>query len=478
MKFIKFFLLFIVLAILAISVGSYFWVKNYIKTPEFGQTIEKLANEKIDGDLVLENFSPKGVGFTSDSIELKESGGIESIKISGFETGLDLKGLLEKVWRLRTLECDKLSVSIRDEKKKSSNGKPKKGGDAKKVEKKKDVGSNDSESFAEGLLPKEVEFSKIRVGEFLGSVKTKKDLIKWDGVALNGAFKDNSLKLNIEGGNINIPLDLLPEWQLRKANVLVKEESYEVKNANFSRVSGGSAVIDGKGDFSGDHLEIKMDFKGLPVSSLVKKNKYAVLTGKVNGEVVVTNNGDDTITKGTINLSEGVISPPDSLNSLLKLIGQDFSGGIKVEKLEGDVTHIGDKTVVENLHLDAEQQFTVLGRIELNDEKYSMSCKFGIKEYLYKRLPEGMKKNFTEEDDYYFSPVNMAGNKDDFVKDITQKLLKESGKSLLGSSNLLDKAGDGILNLINKKSASDDADKSDTEEVIDKGIDALKGLFR
>jgi len=483
--------LFIGLAVLVlIAAGvSYFILQRYLSSPEFADDISRMASEKLEGNLELDEFKISGLSASAEQIELTNSGKIESIKINGFNTDFAQWALFDRTWRMRSLECEDLRVHILRKKKNavqvtkkkpespikptSKQNKPEPTTD-KAIANKKPKEKKKSPAFYKRFIPTELEFGRLKVNNFSGLVEGKKRPVQWSGVALDGDFKGDMLKLDLTGGALEVPSKILSKWEINKATVIATEDTYEVKDGSFQLKEGGSALLNGNGAISGGDLALTAQLKNVPLSSILKKqSKNAAFTGLVDGDIKVVTQNKDTVTKGTIVLNQGVLSLPSIAKPLLKFIQLDGGSDLKLDQCSSDVTHIDDKTILENLILSVGNKYRVRGNANLNGDRYSIRCRLGIAPDVHSRLPSGLQKQYTQQGSYFWIPVTQSGDKDDLAEDLGKKALVALTSSYLGESKIIDTIEKTLGGDISELLESEEGEK-----LKKKGLDALKKLFR
>lgn len=498
MKILRTLILLGVCFIAVAGVITYLWVRHYIYTPTFTSDIETLANKSLDGTVTIAEVDPENWGFKTEQIKLENEGKIELLEINGFETKFKKWALLRRVWHMDKLVCDELTVSILRKKPKPpvSNSEPTKDKqpplteqlvetspdtpappkETSKAPKKK---PKSHKPLFHKVLPNQVEFDKISVGKFSGEVERRKRNIEWHDIGLDGSIKKQLLDLKLEGGSVKIPLKILADWNFDQGRISTTEDFFTIHEAHFTQPSGGKAKLSGNGDYSGDLLSLSLDLLGIPVSSLLSdETANQILTGNISGTAKAFEQGGDTIVKGNLFLNDGVLTLPDILKPLTKLLGDESLNKIDLTRCVADVRHVGDNTILDNLFLEANEVFAVTGRVELLDDRYRGLCRFGLKESTYKKLPANLASSFSEHEGYYWIPVRLSGEKDDFVKDISLKLAKAIGGGLISKGSVLDKLGESVNHILNDDSELGKELNEKADELLNKGINALQKLFK
>ncbi len=402
MKVLRIILLCGVCFALLMGVLSYFWMRHYIYSPFFKEDIEQLASKKLEGEFKVSNLNPENWGFKAGEVSLKNSGKIANLKIKGFKTHFQKWALFKKTWYMRDLGSDEVEIYVtRGEKEVTQQiDKQKITANVKECGKRKVKRKPIFHKF----LPTNFEFKTITVDKCSGSIQRDKKDIEWEGVVLNGRIKNDALDMNLSKGQITLPLKILPVWNVDQVNVSFTEESFTIHNAKFNHPKGGIGSLHGNGDYMGDLLELNMDFQSVPVSSLIKEDKHTgILTGMVNGELKAYNQHDDTAVKGRLFLSDGELAFSKTLKPILRLLGHNSNNEILINQCVGDIQHIGDNTVIDNLYIEAKEMFSITGRIELLNDKYRGMFRFGLPEKIYKKLPKNSVINFSKYEGNYWA---------------------------------------------------------------------------
>jgi len=380
---------------------------------------------------------------------------------------------------MRTLECNKLHVHIGKKKKPELTSKKsappadnsKNSADRPLV--KKDTKEKKAPLY-EKLIPNEVEFSKLQVNTFSGLVERKKgNDISWDDVEMYGNFNDDTINMTLVGGQLKVPLEILPKWTIINAEVIVNEDTYEVKNVNLSLEKGGSAVLSGGGDIEGGNISAVADLKAIPIESLIENSEHAEIKGFINGEVKVVSENDETVTKGTLTLNEGALTVPKIANPVLRFLEINDGNEIQLDQCTADITHIDDLTIFENLDISVARTYKVRGNARLDDDTYTLRCHLGISPELHVRLPDNLAAKYEQKGSFYWISINESGNKDDIAIDLSKKAASALAASFLGDSDVFDKIGDAL-----GEEVKDFLNGEKGEKLKKEGLKALENLFR
>jgi len=452
---------------------SYVLVTNYVKSPDFAQDVSDLASEKLDGELEMEGLEVEGMGVQAEKIVLNNAGSIRSLAIDGFETAFGNWAILEQRWTMKNLECDRLTVEIGkapkkegSEKEKPSNQQqvalkelPKKGGAEKKP------------TFYQRFIPNKLEFGSLRVGQFSGRVKGKKEDVVWENVALQGDFQKETLELNLSGGSLQIPSEVLSQWQIINADVVADMTSYQLKNGRFSLGDGATAEIEGRGDYDGEALQVAVGLRSVPLYQVLEKQaSFATIAGLVNGDLEASStNGGTVTTQGQVWLEGGTVKLPSMVAPVLKAIELDGGSTLQLDTFSSDVTNTGKRTLLENLNVVVGNTYKVRGKAELNGKSCVVNCQLGVSSAVHGRLPAKLQAKYTQEGEFFWIPVNHQGMTDNLGKDLGRKAATSFGASMLGDANILKEVQEKVSEFIGGDSKG---------EVIEKGIKSLKSLFK
>ena len=468
-----------IIVIIALCVGSFFVLKGYLNSPEFPKDLSEMASKELRGELEVSDFNLKGREVSSSKITLVDSGKLERVQIDGFNTSLGKWAIFKRKWTMDTLECDKLHLQI-GRKQNDKKLDAVKSEDERTSSEVASTGENVSSEEKEGrfydrLIPNEVEFNKLKVGRFSGVVERKGDgHVSWENVEMTGKIKSETLSMALSGGTLRVPLKVLPEWDLIKARVIANTETYEVKDAKFVLPQGGFANLNGGGEINGGDVSATAELRDIPVNSLFENpTKHAELMGLLNGEIKVVSEGNETITRGKVIMNEGVLTVPKLAKPILQFIEIHDGNAIKLDQCTADITHVNDRTILENVKIGVGQAYQIKGRIQLDDDKYMVQCHLGVSYDLFQRLPDNLAAKYQQKGSLYWIPVNQIGERDDLAMDLAKKAVAELGTSILGDIKIIDKIGDLL-----GEDAKEFLEGEEGKELKEKGLKALENLFR
>jgi len=456
MKFLRNVLIIFLGLLLVVGGVGYFLATQYITKPAFADHLSTLVSQQTGGDCTITTLEPSGLGIKTEKVTLTNAKSIKKIKIKGFGTTFDPLALFTRTWKLNTLECNQLDIHIGKDKRTASH--PLDGYTIMKAG-----------GLLDSLAPNKYELTKLSIGEWSGIVEQKKNNVEWNKVKADGKFRNETLQLNLQGGTLALPSKLLRHWNVKSADVSATIEDYQVNDGQFYRTNGGEAIVNGRGAIDGESLDAQVEFSAIPISDLVKPSQYVKLSGAVQGFAKAKSHDhqDPNIT-GTIAVTDGLVTVPEKIQALLKVIGLKDSNQLALKSFSSDLHHHDETTTLSNLLINAEDSMSLTGKIVLMGDTYQGAFRFGLSEQVYKKLPGKLKKQYQQEGNFYWVPVSLAGDKDDFINDLSAKILKSAAGAYLGNSDLLDKLGDSVMELID----------GGEEDPVKQGLNLLKGLFK
>ena len=486
--------------LLVVVVGGvgFFLMNRYLRSPEFAQDLSRMASEKVDGDLTFSDLQIDGMTARSSAIQLKNSGKIQEISIKGFATEFGRWNIFQRSWMMERMDCNQLHVHIRRRPRSLArknapssiiidrpSSQPPRVQAARPAPPQPTPSAPShqpaqQEAFYKRWLPQEVAFDRIRVDQFSGLVERRKDPVSWTGVSMEGEFQADTLRLDLRGGTLFLPTPILQEWTLSKATVIATEETYEVRKGAFRFPGGGEATLEGNGQMSGGDLSMTLDLHSVPVSSLLPtQHKNATLSGLVDGRVFAVSQDDETVTKGSITLNQGILELPSVMKHVLPYIALDGSSKLLLDQCSCNVINVADTTILENLQLSVGNAYKVHGLGRLDGDTYSIDCRLGVSAQVIDKFPKGLRQSFQLDGTHYWIPVSATGHKDQIAQDLGLKAVTALTASYLTDDNVIQKVdkalGTDILRYLGED--ADEKLKKAEESIKKKGLDLLKKLF-
>lgn len=483
LKWLTWLIIPVLILVVTFGVLSYFWLRHYIYSPYFQDDLVEIGNKELEGEFNIEGLDPENWGVKADRVTLYNSGKIAEIEIKDFQTYFSKWSFFKRSWQMKSIVCEDLTVHITRKKKDLKKKKAEEAAQATwnpypdEPEKEKKKKSKDRPLIS-GMVPDDFQFGRVAIKTCDGFVERKRRDVSWDGVSLEGKISDNTLKARLGGGMVTVPLKILPNWKVNAVDLSINEDRFKIFSSDFTQEHGGTAKISGTGDLEGDHLDLEGEFDSIPISSLVDEPKFTTLQGRVNGSIKAINEGDDTLVKGKLFLSDGALILPPVLKPILGIIGEDQEKPIQLHRAVGDVKHIGDLTTIDNLYIESEGLFSVSGRVELINDFYRGAVQFGVSEKAYQKLPDAIKKQMSKDSSgFYRMPVRLEGKEEDFMSDLTLKLAKSMGSSFMKENDVLNSIERTVIEVMGDDKILEPV-KDKADDLIKKGINELEKLFK
>lgn len=462
----------IALLFVVVAIAAFFWTKNYIKSDEFRSFLSGEASSSLEGEVVIQKLNVDNWSIQTEGVELKNGNGLQAIQISNFSGGVAPLAVLNKTWKITGLTADSLHVVVGDKEKKQQKKQKKREAvppvvkTSKKTEFKSKKESVKKDDFFKSLVPNKLELGELKVKEVSGLVQRKGKDFRWEGISVEAKGSDEKIEAKLSGGIVHIPVKLVPVWKPVEVNLELTEERFDIKSAVLNGVGNSELKLTGTGDFSGDDLNLKGNFKDLPVQDLLKKKWKERLSGTLETNFVVTGGGKEIKVDGDLKLEGGVLKNLPFLSKIEKFTGDSRYTSLELDVFQSKVTHLRDKLQLNEIEIESKGLLKLVGNFELEDETYVADLSIGFPESTLSKVPGLKLSSLKFVDGYFWTPLKMSGLEDEFTNDLTAKIINSVLNKLLENND--------VLNELSEKASKLFGDKVD----VNKGVEKLMQFFK
>ncbi len=411
----------LVLLVLGFFIGTA-WFNSFLRSERFRAMIARATSQALDAEAEFApmNFSGSTVFAEGFQAAGRRDAFFSQLRVDQARADLNLRGLLDRAWRIDSVEVQRVQLALGGEKLPPAPG----------VESAPPPAAKARSSW----LPDHVDLRRADVREMevtwgidptaLGSVKntavtlTPADNDGWDIAARGGTVA--------QAGWPSMALDSV---RLRYRSPTIFVTSAELK-------SGDAGTLSASGEVNPESsADLQVQFSGIEIAPFLPADWKKKLTGRMKGDVRVFAPlpwRDEMEISGTAGLTDGQLTALPVLDKIAAFTRTQQFRTLKLTRCEGKFTHRGERTEVTDFVAESEGLVRMEGRFTIEGEQVEGTFEVGVTPASLQWLPGSRKRVFTtSRGGWLFTPMRVTGTLDSLSEDLSPRLIGAAADTLI-----------------------------------------------
>ena len=416
----------LVLMVIAVGVGGYFWLRSYLHSDDFRIFLGQKVGEAIQAEAHFELFEWQGMEAKTGGFSAENGKLIKAMRADGVQAEVNLSGVKRGVWEISDLRIKQLDVRMDVRENQES-------------DRESDLSSEGGNGgFLDSLLPKQAELSSAEI-----------DWLNINLQAENGHFQASNIIARIDSGgadgsyDVNLADGLIEtSWfgsslKLNSARGRYQKGRIFITDSNSRVYERG--VLNMSGEIGRDEFGLYGGLKGVEVGELVPEDWQKRISGDLLTEFNLNSGLDlgdgkkrSVKIRGELELKRGVLTALPVLDTIAAYANTrrfrrlDFSEAkLKYEKQ-------GGRLELTDIVLATEGLVRVEGNLTLEENgEIDGRFKVGITPGTLAHIPGAETKVFIRgEKGLLWSPLRITGNMNDLKEDLTDRMITAAGERM------------------------------------------------
>ncbi len=476
----------IVVLIIGGVFGAISYVKSYLKSQEFSDSMRQMAIDDLNvDDATLAPIVWDGSGIACDNVSMAGSEFLSGLKMDKMEAEFDRWGLLSREFVMNSFNIQSLNVKLAPV--------PFRGRDVAREE----------TWMMKNVMPKSFHVEQGRIHSLTVSYGDDSPYILENSSAeARYHIGSNQYEINLKGGKVKLPFSLVSDLDLVGASIQFNHASQRVNITNCRILPKNKGDLDVLGEWDGNskNWTSSVVVNNVPLDSLLKEDWKQRIQGNLNGSVNLSGHNTELgHVNGLIRVSNGLVTGLPVLDRLAQFCDtSDFrrmplqKATARFERRNDGAWHFSD------IVLESENLMRVIGWVEVSKEnELSGRLSIGLRMHGPWATLFGFNDVFSASNDgqdgLMWANVNLAGTLDKPEEDLSARLLKAAGSRVLNAgSQLLGGSVSGINDVSdvasrlfgkmsrqdpdekNEKDASKKEEKNSAPSPLDDAVETIK----
>lgn len=462
-----------VIATLAMG-GGYLWLRQWLHSEDFREMLSDETGKALESETVFGEFDWDGLSVRSRSFEARGEGVLSELRADELAIDIGLERIRERVVTLSNASAARIDARFDLR------------GDHRRAppDPETDGGRSDERAWYERFLPTEVALTGLSIGRSSVAARLDDGDLRFAGTGwtVDPGSTAGSYEITGRGGRLTMPWEFVPEMELedvrmRLANkvLFLTESRFRLYERGVLDLRGEAALEDGEFAFGGSLRDVRAD-------EVLPEDWKQRLTGRIESDFSVSNDGDGVRVDGGLVLFDGVLTGLPVLDSL-----GAYGGNPRFRRLvlsDASVNfHWNDGTLLlSDFRLGSEGLMRVEGRLRVDrDRRIDGRFRIGLTPGTLARIPGAETRVFRPgERGLLWTPVRVTGTLDDPREDLTARLIEAAGMRMF---EILPESGERVLKYTRRAVDADVAGKllgegglvRRGENLIDQGRSVLDG---
>ena len=443
--------------------GAYFWIRNYLRSPDFLELVNTKASETLQAEAEFNPFVWEGFHVRSPLLEVTGDGMIRKLEAEDFQTEVSLGSLLRR--RFESSEFHGRSMHVELD-----------------LTKPRLILPEKSDSF---------EFPGLKISSVSGAVDFGSSEWTWTGVGadVQSGSAPGSYDIQLGGGKVRTPISLFPEGKLRSLDARFFDGQLYISDAEFGVYESGVLDLNGEVGFSGGEYALQGNLRRVYCKEIVPEDWKKQMLGVVESEFTVSGSSSKApVVRGDLVLKDGVLTALPVLDRLAAYTNTSRFRRLVLSDAQLSYTQQGERLELRDIILESKGLTRVEGRLDIVAGQLDGYFQFGVMPGVMAGIPGAETKVFTPgKEGFLWTPVRITGTLEEPKEDLSKRMIAAAGErmfELIPETGALvlkhsgRKAGElatGILERLGVIDGGDGSNDGGGRNVIDTGTDILKG---
>lgn len=441
-----------VLALVLVGgVGSYLYVRSYLKSDSFLSMLRQSAIDDLNvDDAQIEPLEWDGSGIRCGSVTMKGHELLTHLEAKSIDTEFSRWDLLKRAFVIKSASIGELRLHLAPE---PFHFKDK---------------PDELKSWVEkNILPETFRLEKGSVNSLFVAYGVPDQLYALQGTRVECIHDAGSsqYRFDLQGGKLLIPFKYCPEFSLISGMVQFNHAIKRVNIPTCRLTTGSGGYLDIKGDWDGKSSAWNANIvvNGIPASSLLENDWKKHVQGALSGGIDLHGeNGRLSHVTGLVRLQDGLLTGLPILDRLALFCDTSRFRQMPLHKASAQFRYKEGVWHVSEVLIESENLVRVEGWLDIRDDgSLDGRIQVGLTaDGPWSALP-GFADVFSSahhqgKNGMMWANVNIGGSLDDPSEDLSARLLKAAGTRLqeIGLGKV-DEVRDVAARLLGGKTASD-----------------------
>lgn len=468
----KVLVIFGVLILLSVGVG-YLGLRAYLRSDSFRKFLSAQVSSAVRVDGSFAPFSWDGLAVKTERFEATGKGLVSDLMAERIGTEVGFGGISRGVWEVKSTRINRLQVSLNMvppmPSQVQSSAKPEVVAlpmVPKKVELKKQS----------GWVPKEVELESLDIGDLGLQIITKKGLASAKGMAVTVVPASGKLAYtaDITGGNISVPLPLVPELRIQRIATSYRDGSVFVKQAEFSGWKKGHIFASGESNFPQKTHVYDGTIDGVRCDEVLNENWAQRLIGDLSSTFKFIKTPSNQVVSGALQVTNGTLTGLPVFDALAAYADTRRFRTLQLSDAHTKWRLENGEILLTDIVLGSEGLIRLEGSISIKGENIDGNFQLGLVPGTLAHIPGAETHVFKSGRlGLLWAPIRVTGTLSEPKEDLTQRLTDTAGARMF---ELIPETGEKVFKFTrNVLGESPIKIIEKGTEVIDKGGELIKG---
>ncbi len=389
-----------------------FWIVRYVHSHEFAASLGRSTGHALHSDVLFKPLRWTLASIKSESLVLKgESASlIEKAEASELSASLDWRALLSGLWRVEEISVERLNAEF-----KAPSATP--------------VERDSLTPAVPSFIPSRFQLDRIRIKK---ADITYKNVVARD-VALNLIPVAGGWTIDGKCGALRIPK--LPLLQVQTFHCREREGVLFLDEATFQLPPTGRISAVGQ---SGKDANLKVDWSGVPVRSILTNGLDKYIDGTVSGTTCLDADGR---AQGAFQVNGASLTNVPLLSEMAKLMRDPTFQKLPLRVVSADFDYRAESLQLSNVILESPDNLRLEGCLAVEpDGRIKGNFEIGVKPPLLETVPGVRDALFpTVRNGWCWAPLEVGGT----LANPTENLSRQLGPLVMGA--LLLKKGSEVI---------------------------------
>jgi hypothetical protein len=412
------------IAAAVLSVAGYMWLRGYLSSKEFRQTIVTAAEKSLRAETTISPLRWDGFQVNADTFEATGDAGLRQLTIDGVKTGIDAGGVMRGVWSVSPSRITKLSV-VWDT---TAEPLPQEEPEPALIPHKS--------NWYDSWIPRKVETDSLTINDsHLRLITADGDATikgtRWDIEPTDTLAKG---KLRASGGTVALPYAWAPTAELDRLRMTYQDGQVYLTDAKMRVYENGHIDLGGEVDVANKSYSVEGTVRDVMCNEVLPPDWRQRLMGKIESGFVVRSGNPNPTVNGQLVIHQGVLTALPVLDKLAAYSQSVRFRTLTLHTAECDYEWSGDRIVLTNVKLGSEGLARMEGHITFtrkgDGEPYAIHGNFqvglapgtlaqipGAEEDVFQPGPRGL----------LWAPMNLSGTTEAPKEDLSDRLMAAAG---------------------------------------------------
>lgn len=395
-------------------VYGYNAVRSYLRSDEFRVMLGSRAGEMLEGKGEFTSFQWDGWSVATDDFSFTAANGVQKFIAQQIEADVDIGAIWSSAYRLENIQLREFTFQ----------------GDFRSgVTGTGEVDSWKSESgFFSDLLPDRVEISGVDVASVSGEALTDSGDWRWKNVTakIKPGSGEQVYDLQLNGGEISIPLSLVDKLSLRSAKGRYSGGQVFLLSSEFGALE--NATLRAEGDFSLTEKtwQIHGDVTGARVDDFIQEDWKQKIMGLLVADFEVTGAPEqEVLIRGNLDITDGVLTALPVLNHIAAYANSTRFRRLVLNEASLEFEKVGSSLTLRNILLHSEGLVRLEGDMRIDGQIIRKGdFQVGISPGTLDHIPGAETKVFKRGKlGYLWAPLTVSGTLEAPKEDLSGRLI-------------------------------------------------------